>query len=144
MFTGLTVLYHKINTGSILLHPKHMEDYLLWGILRAENRDGVSLVQSFQSTLRIQKQMVLRFFKDHQVYRKLLFTCCILHTTEDYQIQLIPTITQPLKGGGSRFEQTNYARLDWNIYEDLIEEYTAMAEASSAHIEGLSKPTRRG
>jgi hypothetical protein len=133
MFTGLTDLYHKINTGSTLLHPKHMEDYLLRGILRAENGDGVSLLKSFQNTLRIQKQMELKYSKDDQVYRKLLFTCCNLHTTEDSQVQLTPTITQPVKGGGRRFEQTNYARLDWDVYEDLIEEYTAMAEASPAH-----------
>ena len=133
MFTGLTDLYHKINTGSTLLHPKHMEDYLLRGILRAENGDGVSLLKSFQNTLRIQKQMELKFSKDDQVYRKLLFTCCNLHTTEDTQVQLTPTITQPVKGGGRRFEQTNYAKLDWDVYEDLIEEYTALAEASPAH-----------
>ena len=133
MFTGLTDLYHKINTGSTLLHPKHMEDYLLRGILRAENGDGVSLLKSFQNTLRIQKQMELRFSKNDQVYRKLLFTCCNLHTTEDSQVQLAPTITQAVKGGGRRFEQTNYARLDWDVYEDLIEEYTALAEASPAH-----------
>jgi hypothetical protein len=133
MFTGLTDLYHKINTGSTLLHPKHMEDYLLRGILRAENGDGVSLLKSFQNTLRIQKQMELKYSKDDQVYRKLLFTCCNLHTTEDSQVQLTPSITQPVKGGGRRFEQTNYARLDWDVYEDLIEEYTALAEASPAH-----------
>jgi len=133
MFTGLSDLYHKINTGSTLLHPKHMEDYLLRGILRAENGDGVSLLKSFQNTLRIQKQMDHKYSKDDQVYRKLLFTCCNLHTTEDTQVQLTPTITQPVKGGGRRFEQTNYARLDWEVYEDLIEEYTALAEASPAH-----------
>jgi hypothetical protein len=55
MFTGLNNLYHKINTGSRLLHPKHMEDYLLRGILRAENGDGVSLLKSFQNTLRFKK-----------------------------------------------------------------------------------------
>ena len=140
MFTVLSALYHKINTGSILLHPKHMEDYLLRGILRAENGDGVSLLQSFQTTLRIQKQMAPTFSKDPNVYRKLLFTCCNLHTTEDSQVQLIPTTSQHVQGGGSRFEQTNYAKLDCDVREDLIEEYTDMA----AHIEGLSKPTMRG
>jgi hypothetical protein len=76
--------------------------------------------------------MELKYSKDDQVYRKLLFTCCNLHTTEDSQVQLTPTITQPVKGGGRRFEQTNYARLDWKNCEDLIKEYIAMAEASSS------------
>ena len=130
MLTGLATLFHQINTSSTALPAKLMEEYLGRAIARAENGDGLMLLKSFQGNLRLQKQMEPTYNRDEARYRRLLFTCCATLATEDTNVPLPSTIPQVLKGGGRRQEQTYYAKQDWDVYEDLIEEYTALAVAA--------------
>ena len=128
MLTGLATLFPQINNSSTALPAKLMEEYLGRVIDRAENGDGLMLLKSFQGNLRLQKHMEPAYNKDEARYRRLLFTCCATLATEDTNVPL-PSSTNPqiLKRGGGRQEQTYYARHDWDVYDDLIEEYTVLA-----------------
>jgi len=136
MFTGLTKLFHSINTGSTSLPAKLIEEYLTRAIARAENGEGVALLKAFQSQLRMMKHMDKSWTHDDSTHRLLLFNCCDTLATEDNSITLPPSASQPsVKVGGARRHEVHFAsqqdnqqsRGDWGAYEGLMEEYTALA-----------------
>jgi hypothetical protein len=135
MFTGLTKLFHLVNTGSTSLPAKLIEEYLTRAIARAENGEGVALLKAFQSQLRMMKRLETSWQHNDADHRLLLFNCCDTLAAEDNGITLPPSSThQSAKGGGKRHEanyafqsESSYQRDDWNPYEGLMEEYTALA-----------------
>jgi hypothetical protein len=139
MFTGLTKLFHSVNTGSTPLPAKLIEEYLTRAIARAENGEGVALLKAFQSQLRVMKQLDRLWRHDDATHRLLLFNCCDTLAAEDNSITLPPSSMQaPHRNTGKRHE-TNYAsqhdydmRSDWGDFEGLMEEYAALAVSSQS------------
>ena len=132
MLTGLTKLFHQINTSATALPAKLTEEYLMRGIGRAENQDGMVLLKTFQNRLQLMKTMDPSWAKDEAKHRLMLFTCCGMLTQEDNAVPLPPSNGQALtvKTNGRRLEQTNHVRADWGEYEELLEEYAAMADTA--------------
>jgi hypothetical protein len=137
MFTGLTKLFHQINTGSTSLPAKLFEEYLIRAITKAENGEGMALLKAFQSQLRLMKQLERNWAQTDTSHRLLLFNCCDTLTTEDNNI-LVPSSSLAKHHASGKRSETNYAtqkidsrqELDWDVYEDLMEEYTEMATTS--------------
>ena len=133
MLTGLTKLFHQINTSATALPAKLTEEYLMRGIGRAENQDGMVLLKTFQNRLQLLKTMDPSWAKDETKHRLMLFTCCGMLTEEDQAVPLPMNTSQVMtvkNSGGRRTEQTNYVRADWGEYEELMEEYAAMADTA--------------
>jgi len=153
MFTGLTQLFHQINTGSATLPAKLIEEYLTRAITRAENGEGITLLKAFQSQLRFMKCLDPSWNNDDASHRLLLFNCCDTLTTEDNEISLLPapSLQTSFNGGGKRHE-TNYAaqqvtdnpQHSWESEDGLEEEYTilAMTSKQSSREEGVDRKMR--
>jgi len=149
MFTGLTKLFHLINTGSTTLPAKLIEEYLTRAIARAENGEGVALLKAFQSQLRLMKRLEPHWMSEDAKHRLLLFNCCDTLAAEDNGISLPPTTSQPsVKGGGKRHEtnyaaqQDDYPRHDWHLMDGLMEEYAALAVTSQNSYEPRDRRDR--
>jgi hypothetical protein len=151
MFTGLSDLYHKVNTSSMVLPAKLMEEYIMRAISRAENGEGAMLLKSFQSQLRFMKHMDAGWATDEARYRRVLYNCCDQLATEDNNVPLLtnsyPPSTQPASKhsntGRGRMEHANLAEANWEVYDDMIEEYTALATAVAPPQQLNTRPAGR-
>ena len=150
MFTGLTKLFHQVNTGSTALPAKLIEEFLTRAIARADNGEGVALLKAFQSQLRLMKRLEPSWADDDADYRLLLFNCCDTLTAEDASITLPPISSQSISKIGGKRHETNYAaqqeqyleRDDWDLYEGLMEEYTALAVTSQPRYDQRDRKDR--
>jgi hypothetical protein len=125
MLTGLSRLFHTLNTNAATLPAKLMEEYLMRAIGRAENGDGLVLLKSFQAQLRLQKQLEPQWATDDTKHRKILFNCCSLLSQEDNAVQL-QSSSVPEKSRGRKIEFVNQAELLAEA-EECMQEYTAFA-----------------
>jgi hypothetical protein len=132
-FIGLPKVLQLITTGNKTIPAQFIEDYLAQAISKSESGQGAALLTAFQTQLRLQKQLEPSYTDDEETYRRLLYNCCSILSSENTSLS---TNTYSSSTPSSRTHPK--VKFDYNVnniqakedQRDLVREYTNMVMAS--------------
>ena len=135
-FSHLPKIFQMITTGNKTMPAQFIEDYLAQAISKSDSGQGAALLTAFHTQLRLQKQLEPSYADDEETYRRLLYNCCSILSSEHTSLS-----SNTSHSSSSQPSRTHpRVKFDYHVnniqakeeQSDLVREYTNMVLASDA------------